>query len=329
MIYSFELTDTDAGVRIDMLLTKKLPDTSRQMAKSLIEEGRVRQLDLSDDIHPDISENSLLQYYTDAHIIHKPSIKGLTGCKYLVDYPEAAEAEILAEDIKLDILYEDSDVIVINKPKGMVVHPDNTYKSGTLVNALMYHCMDLSGINGVMRPGIVHRIDMNTTGSVIACKNDHAHENIASQLKEHSINRIYFAITEGVIKEDEGVIDAPIGRNPNDRKKMAVNYKNGKKAVTHYKVIERFDKYTLIECRLETGRTHQIRVHLASKNHPIVGDEVYGKKETSKKLTELGVSGQCLHAKILGFCHPSDGRYVETDAPLPEYFIKVLEFLRK
>lgn len=240
--------------------------------------------------------------------------------------PESVEPDIVAEDIPLDILYEDRDVIVVNKPKGMVVHPAAGHYSGTLVNALMYHCGgELSGINGVMRPGIVHRIDRDTTGSVIACKNDAAHRCLAAQLKEHSVDRRYRAVCYGVIAEDEGTIDKPIGRHPTERKKMAVNEKNGKRAVTHYRVLKRFREYTYVECVLETGRTHQIRVHMASIGHPLLGDDVYaGGRKCPFKL-----EGQTLHAKTLGFVHPGTGKYIETDAPLPEYFVHLLSVLEQ
>ena len=239
--------------------------------------------------------------------------------------PEPEEPEILPEDIPLDILYEDSDVILINKPKNMVVHPAAGHYTGTLVNALMYHCRgDLSGINGVLRPGIVHRIDKDTTGVLIVCKNDRAHNALAEQLKKHSITRKYRAIVCGNLKEDEGTVDAPLGRHPQDRKKMAIVRSGGKRAVTHYRVLERFGNDTYIECQLETGRTHQIRVHMASLGHPLLGDEIYGRAKSPFKL-----EGQTLHAMVLGFIHPTTGEYMEFEAPLPEYFEKLLEKLRK
>lgn len=255
----------------------------------------------------------------------KSSYRISAGETVALEVPEAVEPEIEAEPIPLDILYEDKDIILINKPKGMVVHPAAGHYSQTLVNGLMYHCRgDLSGINGVMRPGIVHRIDMDTTGVLIVCKNDFAHNSIAEQLKVHSITRKYYAIVHGVIREDEGTVDAPIGRHPVDRKKMSINQKNGKHAVTHYKVLERFKQFTYVECQLETGRTHQIRVHMASLNHPLLGDSVYGPSKCPFKL-----QGQTLHAGILGIIHPRTGEYMEFSAPLPEYFENLLEKLRK
>ncbi len=242
-----------------------------------------------------------------------------------VDVPEAVEPEIEAEPMDLDILYEDRDIILVNKPKGMVVHPAAGHYSHTLVNGLMYHCKDqLSGINGVMRPGIVHRIDMDTTGVLIVCKNDMAHNSIAAQLKEHSITRRYQAIVHGVLKENEGTVDAPIGRHQTERKKMCINYNNGRNAITHYQVLRRFEQYTYVECRLETGRTHQIRVHMASIHHPLLGDTVYG----PSKCPVPSLIGQTLHAGVLGIIHPRTGVYMEFTAPLPGYFEKLLKTLR-
>jgi 23S rRNA pseudouridine1911/1915/1917 synthase len=234
--------------------------------------------------------------------------------------PEAVEPAIEPENIPLSILYEDDDLLIVDKHKGMVVHPAPGHYSGTLVNAVMYHCKDnLSGINGVLRPGIVHRIDRDTTGSIVVCKNNLSHNCVAAQLKEHSITRKYRAIVHGVITEEEGTINAPIGRNTKDRKKMAVDEKNGKPAITHYRVLERFKEYTYIECQLETGRTHQIRVHMASIGHPLLGDEVYGNRKSPYHLT-----GQTLHAYVIGLIHPSTGKYLEITAPLPEYFSHLL-----
>lgn len=234
--------------------------------------------------------------------------------------PKAMEPAIEAENIPLSILYEDPDLLIVDKPKGMVVHPAPGHYSGTLVNAVMYHCRDnLSGINGVLRPGIVHRIDRDTTGSLIICKNDHAHNSIAEQLKEHTITRKYRAIVHGVIDVEEGTVNAPIGRDPKDRKKMTINEQNGKPAITHYKVLRRFQEYTYIECQLETGRTHQIRVHMSSIGHPLLGDEVYSQRKSPYHLC-----GQTLHAMVIGFIHPSSGEYLEITAPLPDYFDHLL-----
>ena len=255
----------------------------------------------------------------------KSSYRLVPGDQVAIDVPEPEELQIAAEPMDLDILYEDSDIILINKPKGMVVHPAAGHYSGTLVNGLMAHCRDdLSGINGVLRPGIVHRIDMDTTGVLIACKNDAAHRSIAEQLKVHSITRKYYAIVHGVIKEEEGTVDAPIGRHPTDRKKMCINQKNGKEAVTHYRVLKRFERYTYVECQLETGRTHQIRVHMASIHHPLLGDAVYG----PAKCPVPGLQGQTLHAGVLGIIHPRTGAYMEFSAPLPEYFAELLRKLK-
>ena len=255
----------------------------------------------------------------------KSSYRVAPGDQVELEVPEPEEPEILAEEMDLDILYEDRDIILINKPKGMVVHPAAGHYSGTLVNGLMAHCReDLSGINGVLRPGIVHRIDMDTTGVLIACKNDFAHAGIAQQLKVHSITRKYYAIVHGVIREEEGTVNAPIGRHPTDRKKMSINTKNGREAVTHYRVLQRFEKFTYVECQLETGRTHQIRVHMASIHHPLLGDTVYG----PAKCPVSGLQGQTLHAGVLGFIHPRAGEYMEFSAPLPEYFQELLKKLK-
>lgn len=241
-----------------------------------------------------------------------------------VEIPPAVETPILPENIPLEILYEDNNLLVVNKPKGMVVHPSAGHYSGTLVNAIMYHCKDsLSGINGKIRPGIVHRIDMDTTGSLIVCKNDESHIFIAEQIKKHTVTRRYRGIVYGHVKADTGTIDAPIGRHPVDRKKMAVNEKNGKQAVTHYKVLERFQQYTYMEFELETGRTHQIRVHMASIGHPLLGDLLYSNGKSPYKL-----QGQTLHAMTIGFIHPKTMEYLEVSAPLPEYFEKILKNLR-
>lgn len=299
--FRFQITEELEDERIDKCISILIDSLSRSFIQKLIKDGQVQ-----------VNGTTV-----------KGSYRVKTDDDVLFCLPESVEPDIEPEDIPLDILYEDKDVIVVNKPKGMVVHPAAGHYSGTMVNALMYHCgSELSGINGVMRPGIVHRIDMDTTGSVIACKNDKAHNCIAEQLKDHSITRRYHAICHGVLKEDEGTVNKPIGRHPTDRKKMAVNEKNGKNAVTHYKVLERFSEYTYIECRLETGRTHQIRVHMASIGHPLLGDDVYSNRKNPFHLT-----GQTLHAKILGFRHPTTGEYVEIDAPLPEYFKHLLEIL--
>ena len=254
----------------------------------------------------------------------KGSYKVCEDDEIVFEVPEASEPEILAEPMNLDILYEDSDILIVNKPKDMVVHPAAGHYTGTLVNGLMYHCQDsLSGINGILRPGIVHRIDKDTTGILVVCKNDLAHRSIAQQLKEHSITRRYFAIVHGNLKTEEGTVDAPIGRHPSDRKKMSINYKNGKDAVTHYRVLKQLRGYSYIQCQLETGRTHQIRVHMANLGHPILGDAVYG----PAKCPVSGLIGQTLHAGILGIRHPRTGEYLEFSSPLPDYFQQLLEKL--
>lgn len=302
MKQEFYPTDMEDHVRIDKYLAEACPDLSRSYIQKLLKSGQVL-----------VNGQGVKASY----IVEEED-------RIELEVPEAVEPEIDAEPMDLDILYEDQDVILINKPKGMVVHPAAGHCSHTLVNGLMYHCKgQLSGINGVMRPGIVHRIDMDTTGVIIACKNDMAHSSIAAQLKEHSITRRYQAIVHGVISEDEGTVDAPIGRHPVERKKMSINYQNGKDAVTHYRVLNRFRQYTHVECRLETGRTHQIRVHMASIRHPLLGDAVYG----PAKCPISGLSGQTLHAGVLGFIHPRTGEYMEYSAPLPEYFDKLLHTL--
>ena len=298
---TFEVEYEYEGERLDKYVSILFPEQSRSFFQKLIKDGNV-------------SVNDKVQ---------KANYRLKTEDLVTVEIPDAVETQILPEDIPLDILYEDDDLLVVNKPKGMVVHPSAGHYSGTLVNAIMYHCKDsLSGINGEIRPGIVHRIDMDTTGSLIVCKTDMAHKVIAAQLKEHSIHRCYRAIVHGVIKEDSGVIDAPIGRNPTDRKKMAINEQNGKRAVTHFKVLKRFRQFTYIECELETGRTHQIRVHMASLQHPLLGDSVYGPAKSPYKL-----QGQTLHAMTIGFIHPSTGEYMEFSAPLPAYFEELLHKL--
>lgn len=297
----FSIDLNSEGQRIDLYLSEQFEDRSRSYIQKIIKDGYVKVN------QKPVKSNYRLSF----------------DDRVEVTLPEAKEPDIVPENIPLDILYEDQDIIMINKPKQMVVHPAPGHYSGTLVNALMYHCKDsLSGINGVLRPGIVHRIDMDTTGSLIVCKTDMAHKVIAAQLKEHSIHRCYRAIVHGVIKEDSGVIDAPIGRNPTDRKKMAINEQNGKRAVTHFKVLKRFRQFTYIECELETGRTHQIRVHMASLQHPLLGDSVYGPAKSPYKL-----QGQTLHAMTIGFIHPSTGGYMEFSAPLPAYFEELLHKL--
>jgi len=299
----FYPTDLESDVRIDRYLAKACPELSRSYIQKLLKSGQVL-------VNGSLIKSSYV-VAADDHIE--------------VDVPEAVEPEIEAEPMDLDILYEDRDIILVNKPKGMVVHPAAGHYSHTLVNGLMYHCKDqLSGINGVMRPGIVHRIDMDTTGVLIVCKNDMAHNSIAAQLKEHSITRRYQAIVHGVLKEDEGTVDAPIGRHQTERKKMCINYNNGRNAITHYQVLRRFEQYTYVECRLETGRTHQIRVHMASIHHPLLGDTVYG----PSKCPVPGLIGQTLHAGVLGIIHPRTGVYMEFTAPLPGYFEKLLRTLR-
>lgn len=258
--------------------------------------------------------------------INKSSFTVNEDDEIILNLPNPLPLEILPQDIPLDIIYEDNDFLIVNKPKGMVVHPAPGHLNDTMVNALLYHCKDsLSGINGIMRPGIVHRIDMDTTGSIIVCKNDAAHQKIAAQLKEHSINRIYVGIVQGIIKESEGTIDMYIARDKNDRKKMGITDSlHGKRAVTHYKVLEQFKEYSFVEFKLETGRTHQIRLAMSSIHHPLLGDYVYGTDKNKFK-----IKGQLLHAKTIGFIHPTSNEYVEYSAKLPDEFNNVLDSLRK
>lgn len=299
---SFEVEAEYEDERLDKYLSVIFPEQSRSFFQKLIKEEHV----------------SVNEKHEKANYRLKPEDV------VTVEIPDAVETPILPENIPLDILYEDDDVLIVNKPKGMVVHPSAGHYTGTLVNAIMYHCKDsLSGINGEIRPGIVHRIDMDTTGSLIVCKNDESHVVVAEQIKEHSVTRRYRGIVCGVVREDEGTIHAPIGRHPVERKKMAINERNGKDAITHYKVLERFHNYTYMEFELETGRTHQIRVHMASIGHPLLGDAVYSSGRSPYKL-----QGQTLHAMTIGFIHPRTKEYLEVSAPLPEYFEKILRDLR-
>lgn len=291
----------DEDKRIDNFLNNNLEDVSRNRIQKLIEEKQVLVNNKSINKNYKIKEND----------------------KIIINIEEPKEIDILPENIPLNIVYEDEDVILVNKPQDMVVHPANGHYSHTLVNALMYHCKDnLSGINGVMRPGIVHRIDKDTSGILIVAKNDKAHQKLANQLEQHSMTRVYYAIVYNNLKNDKGVIDAPIGRHPIDRKKMAVTDKNSKRAVTHYEVLQRFNKYTFIKLKLETGRTHQIRVHMSYIGNPLLGDIVYGKEKQPFKLF-----GQVLHAKVLGFVHPTTNKYMEFETELPQYFKDILKKL--
>ncbi|MDE5965677.1 MAG: RluA family pseudouridine synthase [Lachnospiraceae bacterium] len=301
-IMTYTAEEADIGIRLDKFLADKLNDCSRSYIQRLIEQGHVSA----------------------AGKQQKANYKLRQGDTVYVEIPEPTALDVSAEDIPLHIIYEDADILIINKPKGMVVHPAAGHDKGTLVNAVMYHCKDnLSSINGVLRPGIVHRIDKDTSGVLVVCKNDRAHQKIAEQLKVHSITRRYRAIVHGILKEDTGKVHATIGRHPTERKKMAVNIENGRDAITHYRVLERLKGFTYIECTLETGRTHQIRVHMASIGHPILGDTVYGPKKCPVK----GLEGQTLHAMCLGFIHPTTGKYVEFEAELPEYFRQLLQTL--
>lgn len=299
--YKFKITPDDKGVRIDKYLADNIPDVTRSSIVNLVEGGSVI-----------VSGKTVAKNY-----------KLRAGDEIEITIPDPVEYEAKAENIPLDIVYEDNDLLVVNKPKGMVVHPAAGNYEGTLVNALLYHCKDeLSGINGVMRPGIVHRIDKNTSGLLIVAKNDKAHKHLANQIQEHSFTREYEAVVHGNFREDSGTVDAPIGRHHTERKKMTVTDRNSKNAVTHFEVIKRFGKYTHIKCILETGRTHQIRVHMAYIGHPVAGDDVYGVKKE-----KTSFPGQCLHARKIGFVHPTSGEYLEFSSDLPEYFQKFLSKL--
>lgn len=289
--------------RLDKYLSDKLEDMTRSYLKKLI----------SDDKAVLVNGNPA-----------KPNYKLKPGDIIELAVPEPIELEIKAENIPLDIVYEDNDMLVVNKPQGMVVHPAAGNYTGTLVNALLYHCGDsLSGINGEKRPGIVHRIDKDTSGLLLVAKNDNAHQKLSSQIKEHSLTRAYKALVHGNIKQDSGRIDAPIGRHPSDRKKMTITEKNSREAVTNFRVLERYGRYTFVECILETGRTHQIRVHMSKNGHPIVGDKTYGVKKE-----EFNLAGQLLHAYKVGFIHPVSGEYMEFVSELPDYYMNVLDRLR-
>lgn len=298
-----KVTVDDQGTRIDKYLSQMMPEQSRSYLQKIIKDGAV---------------------FSNLKAV-KSNYKVVAGDDIQITLPEPVSLDVTPEEMDLDIIYEDDDVILINKPKGIVVHPSAGHENHTLVNGIMFHCKDnLSTINGVMRPGIVHRIDKDTTGVIVICKNDKSHSCLAEQLKEHSITRKYHAIVYNNFVEDEGMVNAPIGRSTSDRKKMSVNYKNGRDAITHYKVLKRFGKFTYIECTLETGRTHQIRVHMSSIGHPLLGDDVYGPTKCPYNL-----QGQTLHAKVLGFIHPTTNEYVEFDAPLPDYFNDLLQRLDK
>lgn len=296
----FIIDENSVNCRLDVYLSQEFEDKSRSYIQKLVDEGN-------------ITVNGKNK---------KSNYKLKIDDKITINLPELEELVIQPENIELDILYEDSDLIVINKHQGMVVHPAPGNYTGTLVNALVYHCKDLSGINGVARPGIVHRIDKDTSGILVIAKNDNAHKKLAEQLKEHSMKREYVALVEGIIKEESGMVDKPLGRHPKERIKMAI-VSGGKRAVTHYEVVERFERNTLVKCILETGRTHQIRVHMSYIGHPLVGDPIYGYKKQ-----KFSLNGQMLHAKKLGFIHPTTEKYMEFESEIPDYFIDVLKKLR-
>lgn len=303
MTNTYTIKAQESGERIDALLAQEIDEITRSQVVRLIEQGAV----------------------TLRCAPIKKNHRVTAGEIFVVEIPEAEETEIVPEDIPLNIVFEDDDLVVVNKPRGMVVHPAPGHTSGTLVNALLWHCGDsLSGIGGEKRPGIVHRIDMDTSGLLIVAKNDYAHRFLSAQLVDHSLSRTYEAVVCGRIKDDVGLVDAPLGRHPSDRKRMAVTERNSKNAVTHYEVIARYDGYTHVQCRLETGRTHQIRVHMAYIGHPVLGDMVYGKKHAEK-----GLEGQCLHARTLRFIHPRTNEPFEVTSELPDYFTDVLSRLGK
>lgn len=299
---SYQTVDAEeAGLRLDKFLSMRMDGLTRSGAEKWIEEGLVTK---------------------DGRPLGK-SYRCAKGDRFAVRIPKPVPLKVEPEAIPLEIAYEDSDLLVVNKPQGMVVHPAPGHPDRTLVNALLAHCGgSLSGINGVLRPGILHRIDKDTSGLLIVAKNDFAHQKLAAQIKAHSFTRIYEAVVHGTLKDDFGTVDAPIGRHPVDRKKMAVTDRNSKRAVTHYEVIRRYRDFTHVRLRLETGRTHQIRVHMAYLGHPVAGDPVYGPKRAAP-----GLAGQCLHARVIGFRHPRDGRYVEITSELPSYFTDFLSRL--
>lgn len=300
-IKEISVCDEEEKIRLDLFLCKYFPDKSRNYIQNLIEDELVK-------VNGKVKKSNY-------KVRNKDNI--------IITFLEPVQMNIKAEDIPIDVLYEDKDLIVVNKPQGMIVHPAAGVYNGTLVNALLNHCSDLSGINGVMRPGIVHRIDKDTSGILVVAKNDNSHNKLAMQLKDHSMTREYVALVEEVIKEEKGTVDRPIARHPKDKIKMAVVH-DGKRAITHYEVLERFKNNTLIKCVLETGRTHQIRVHMSYIGHPLVGDPVYGYKKQ-----RFNLNGQLLHAKKLGFIHPSTGKYMEFETEVPDYFKRIIKVLKK
>jgi 23S rRNA pseudouridine1911/1915/1917 synthase len=300
--YEYIVEEEQVNTRLDVLLTQQHPELSRSHVQKLIEDGFV-----------EVKGKKT-----------KSNYKLRLGDQVVLDVPPPVEVDIAPEEIPLEVVYEDSQVIVINKPRGMVVHPAAGNYQGTMVNALLAHCDDLSGINGVMRPGIVHRIDKDTSGLIMAAKTDQAHISLAQQIKDRTVTRRYITLVHGHIREESGIIDAPIGRDASDRKKMAVDVVHGKEAITHFKVLERLREYTLVEARLKTGRTHQIRVHMAYIGHPVVGDPKYGPKKP-----HFDLDGQFLHAQVLGFNHPTTGEYMEFSAPLPDVLEEILALVRK